>query len=75
MIHGGNAPHAAHFPTPDQNETLALLRAGGDDQLDRVSPWNLVDGKLLSAEGPIARHIIAHARQHLDSIRAAVGTG
>ncbi len=83
-IHGMNAQHAQENVTPDQAETLTLLRRAdgeivrgirelSDEQLDRASPWGLADDASLTAEQLIERHMIGHARGHLATIREAVG--
>jgi uncharacterized damage-inducible protein DinB len=84
MIDAGNAQHAHEQANCTREETLALLKSGGeaaasilrglsDEQLDRSAPLPLVGGKEMSANQLVEMVLIGHPVQHLESINSALG--
>jgi len=84
MIHAGNAQHAQEQANCTREETLALLKSGGeaaasilrglsDEQLDRAAPLALLGGKEVSANQLVEMVMIGHPVQHLESINSALG--
>jgi uncharacterized damage-inducible protein DinB len=85
MLDQSNAEHAQEFAGCTRAETVALLRTNGraaadtvrslsDEQLDRSAPLALAGGNTISA-AQIAEFMIGHPRDHLASIRSALGVG
>jgi len=81
QINQGNAQHATEFADAKKEETLALLRSGGDqggaalrglsdEQLDRTAS---VIGQQMTVQQVIEIVLIAHPQQHGASIKAAAG--
>jgi len=82
MIHEGNAKHAKEHANTTKAETLALLRENAskasstvrglsDAELDRSAP--LLGGPPMTAAQAIEGILINHVREHLGSIRTAIG--
>ena len=80
-INGINAKHAAANPSPNQAETVALIRDNGSRAAALVRELDdegLVRGGMTSAgrftpERIVRRIIVGHVRQHMDGIRATIG--
>ena len=53
----------------------AVVRGLSDEQLDRVAPTDLHWGAPLTVQFFVEHHPIAHPYMHLESIRAALGSG
>lgn len=82
-INQRNARHAQEFSAATKTDVLSLLREGGasmaayvrglsDEQLDRTVALPLADGAQVSTQQMIEGGVlIAHATEHLQSIRAA----
>jgi hypothetical protein len=82
-INQRNARHAQEFSAAARADVLSLLREGSasmaayvrglsDEQLDRTAPLALADGAEVSTQQLIEGGVlIAHATEHLQSIRAA----
>ncbi len=84
MLDQYNAQHAIEFANCTRDEVLALHRRGAraaveavrgldDEQLDRTAPMALLGGAPSSAQQLIETGQIGHPKEHLGSIRAAVG--
>jgi hypothetical protein len=82
MIDEGNAQHAVEYATCTKEETLELLRRGGeqaasilrglsDEQLDRTAVLAAMGGAEVSAQQMTEMVLIGHAENHLQSIRSA----
>jgi uncharacterized damage-inducible protein DinB len=83
MLDASNAQHAEEHARCSRQETLELLRRGGqaaaeavrdlsDEQLDRTAPMALAGGAAISAQ-QMAEFMIGHPTGHLASIQAALG--
>ena len=83
-IDKGNVDYLAKNANRPKDEAIAMLREQGrraadyvrglsDEQLERSGPLPLFGGAVLTAEAVIENVLIGHAREHLASIRAAVG--
>ena len=84
MLDAYNAQHAIEFASCTRDEVLALHRRGaraaadavrtlGDEQLDCTAPVALLGGAPASAQQLVEAGLIGHPKEHLASIRAAVG--
>jgi uncharacterized damage-inducible protein DinB len=84
MLDGYNAQHAVEHANCTRDEVLDLHRRGAraaadavrglsDEQLDRAAPVALLGGAPASAQQLIESGLIGHPKDHLASIRAAVG--
>jgi hypothetical protein len=83
-VHEGNGRHAEQHRACTIPETAALLarngtavadilRALGDEELDRAFPAAWRKNAPLSLEQLVRDHLIGHIGSHLSSIRAAIG--
>ena len=83
MIHDRNAQHAAEKGNCTKEETLALLREGGertnsgiagmsDEQLDQTLVLPLFGPDEMTVEQLIDRLVIGHVSMHLPSLKGAV---
>jgi hypothetical protein len=83
MLDAGNAEHARQFASCTKEETVELLRRGGqeaadilrglsDEQLDNGAELPLLGGRWMSAAEIAELGLIGHPRGHLESIQAAL---
>ena len=86
VVNQGNREEANHNAGVDQAAAIALVRKNvataaavvrglTDEQLDRVAPTDLHWGAPLTVQFFVEHHPIAHPYMHLESIRAALGSG
>jgi uncharacterized damage-inducible protein DinB len=83
MLDAGNAEHARQFADCTREETVELLRSGGqaaastvrglsDEQLDNGTELPLMGGRRVSAGEIVETGLIGHPASHLESIRATL---
>jgi hypothetical protein len=86
VVNQGNREEASHHAGVDKAAAIALIRDNvataaavvrglSDEQLDRVAPNDLHWGAPLTVQFFVEQHPIAHPYMHLESIRAALGSG
>jgi hypothetical protein len=82
----GNREEASRHSEVDKATAIALVRENAakaatvvrgltDEQMDRVAPTELHWGAPLTVQFFLEHHPIAHPYMHLESIRAALGSG
>jgi hypothetical protein len=86
IVNQGNREEASHHAGVDQAAAIALVRENvgtaatvvrglTDEQLDRVAPTDLHWAAPLTVQYFVEQHPIAYPYMHLESIRAALGSG
>jgi hypothetical protein len=86
VVNEGNREEASSNAEVNQAATIALVRKNvataaavvrglSDEQLDRPAPTYLHWGAPLTVQFFVEHHPIAHPYMHLESIRAALGSG
>ena len=86
VVNQGNRDEASSHTEVDKAAAIALVqenvataaavvRGLSDEQLDRVAPTELHWGAPLTVQFFVEQHPIAHPYMHLESIRAALGSG
>ena len=86
VVNQGNREEASSHAEVDKATALALVRKNvatavatvrglSDEQLDRAAPTELHWGAPLTVQFFVEHHPIAHPYMHLESIRAALGSG
>ena len=86
VVNKGNREEASRHAEVDKATAIALVRENAataatvvrgltDEQLDRVAATELHWGAPLTVQSFVEHHPIAHPYMHLESIRAALGSG
>jgi hypothetical protein len=86
IVNQGNREEASNHTEVDKASAIALIRKNvataaaavrclSDEELNRVAPTDLHWGAPLTVQFFVEHHPIAHPYMHLESIRAALGSG